>query len=73
MRKKCTGRASRDGFFKQGIGNLDFLLHVLFTLLDPVALALNVDNSAMVQHAVKDSGSNGDVSEDVVPLGEGLV
>jgi len=59
--------------FEEGIGDVLLLLHKLLTLLETVALALDVDDRAMMQDAVKYGGSDGDVGEDVIPLGEGLV
>jgi hypothetical protein len=46
---------------------------MFFALFETVALALDVDDGTVMQDAVKDSGSDGHVSEDLVPLGEGFV
>ena len=49
------------------------LFHEFFPFLQAVALALDVNDSAVVENAVEDRGGNGDVGEDLVPLREGLV
>ena len=49
------------------------LFHEFLPFLQAVALALDVDDGAVVQNAVEDCGGDGDVGEDLVPLGEGLV
>lgn len=49
-----------------------FLHHKLFALLEPEALAVDVDDDAVVQDAVDDGGSNDAVGKDLVPLGESL-
>ena len=45
----------------RGIVSLNLLLHVLFTFFEPVALALDVDDSALMQHTVKNCRSNGHI------------
>ena len=50
-----------------------FLAHKFLALLQAVRLALDVDHGTMVQNPVQDSGGNGNVGKDLVPLGEGLV
>ena len=50
-----------------------FLTHKFFAFFQPVRLALDVDNGAVMQDTVQDSGGDGDVGKDLVPLGEGLV
>jgi hypothetical protein len=52
-----------------------FLLHIFLTFFESVALALDIDDGAVVQDAVEDRGGDGDgdVGKDFVPLREGLV
>lgn len=45
-----------------------FLLHVFLTLFEAITLSLDVNNGGVMQDAVKDGGSNGNVSKDLVPL-----
>ena len=45
---------------EQGVDSVNLLFHVLFSLLQSVAFALNVDNGAMVQHTVEDGGGDGE-------------
>ena len=49
------------------------LLHNLLALLEAVALAFDVDDSAMMQHPIQDGRGDGDIGEHLVPLREGLV
>ena len=58
---------------KQSIHDLLLLLHVLLALFESVTLALDVNDSAVMEHPVKDSGSDCDISENLIPLGKGLV
>ena len=69
--KRCA--KSGIALFKEGVDDVLFLLHILLALLQAVALALDVDNSGVVQYSVEDSRGNGDVGKDLVPLGESLV
>ena len=55
------------------VHNLLLLAHKFLALLQAVRLALDVNNSAVMQDAVQDGGGDGDVGKDFVPLGEGLV
>ena len=50
-----------------------FLTHKFFALLETIRFALDVDNGTVMQDTVKDSGGNGDVGKDLVPLREGLI
>ena len=50
-----------------------FLAHKFLAFLEAVRLTLDVNNGAVMQDTVQDSGGNGDVGKDLVPLGEGLV
>jgi hypothetical protein len=54
--------------FKKGVNYVLLLLHKLLTLLEAIAIALDVDDGAMVQDAVKDGGGDGDVGKDLIPL-----
>ena len=38
-----------------------------------VTIEVDVDNGAVIQYAIQDSGGDGNVGKDLVPLGEGLV
>lgn len=53
--------------------DLLLLAHKFLALLQTVRLALDVDDSAVVQDAVQDGGGDGDVGKDLIPLREGLV
>ena len=50
-----------------------FLAHKFLALLQAVRLALDVDHGTMVQNTVQDSGGDGNIGKDLVPLEEGLV
>ena len=50
-----------------------FLTHKFLAFFQTVRLALDVNDSAVMQDAVQDGGGDGDVGKDLVPLGEGLV
>ena len=65
--------ALRNSLFEEGVVSLNFLLHILLALLEPEALALDVDDSGVMEYSVKDSGGNGNIGEDLVLLGESLV
>lgn len=58
---------------KKSVDNALFLLHVFFSLFEPVALALNIDDGAVVRDTVENRGSDGNVDKDFVPLRKGLV
>jgi len=58
--------------FEKGVYNMLFLAHKLLALFEAIALALDVDNGAMMQDAVKDSRGDGHVGKDFVPLREGF-
>ena len=58
---------------KQGVDELLFLLHKLLAFLEAVALAFDVDDGAVIEHPVEDSGGDGDVGENLIPLGKSLV
>ena len=59
--------------FKKRVHDLLLLAHKFFALLQAIRLALDVDHGTMMQNTVQDSGGNGNVGKDLVPLGEGLV
>ena len=50
-----------------------FLAHKFFAFFQAVRFTFDVDDGAVMQNAVQDSGGDGDVGKDLVPLGEGLV
>ncbi len=47
-----------------------FLTHKFLAFFQTVRLALDVNDSAVMQDAVQDGGGDGDVGKDLVPLGE---
>ena len=49
------------------------LAHKFLAFFQTVRLALDVNDSAVMQDAVQDGGGDGDIGKDLVPLGEGLV
>ena len=50
-----------------------FLAHKFFAFFQAIRLTLDVDNGAVMQYTIQNSGGDGDVGKDLVPLGEGLV
>lgn len=58
---------------EEGIDNVLFLIHVFLSFFEPVALAFDIDDSTVLQNTGKDSRGDGDIGEDLVPLGKGLV
>ena len=58
---------------EKSIYDLLFLAHKFLALLQAVRLALDVNHSAVMQDTIQDSGGDGDVGKDLIPLGEGLV
>ena len=58
---------------KKGIDKLLFLTHKFLAFLEAVRLTFDVNDGAVVQDTVQDSGGKGDVGKDLVPLGEGLM
>ena len=58
---------------KKSVYDLLFLAHEFLALLQAIRLALDVDHGTMMQNTVQDSGGNGNVGKDLVPLGESLV
>ena len=49
------------------------LAHKFLAFFESVRLALDVDDGAVMQDTIQDGGGNGNVSKDLVPLGEGLI
>ena len=49
------------------------LAHKFLAFFQTVRLALDVNDSAVMQDTIQDGGGDGDVGKDLVPLGEGLV
>ncbi len=58
---------------KERIYDVLFLLHAFFAFLEAVALALDVDDGAVMEYPVKDSRGDGDIGKSLIPLREGLV
>ena len=50
-----------------------FLAHKFFAFFQAVRFTFDVDDGAVMQNAVQDSGGDGNVGKDLIPLGEGLV
>ena len=69
--ERCKG--SGIALLKKGIDNLLFLSHEFFAFFEAVGFTFDVDNGTVVKDAVEDSGGDGDVSKDLVPLGECFV
>ncbi len=53
--------------------NLLFLTHKFLALFQAVRLTLDIDNGTVMQNAVQNSGGDGNVGKDLIPLREGLV
>ena len=64
---------SAAALLKKSVHDLLFLTHKFLAFFQTVGLALDVNDSAVMQDAVQDGGGDGDVGKDLVPLGEGLV
>ena len=64
---------SAAALLKKSVHDLLFLTHKFFAFFQPVRLALDVDNGAVMQYTIQNSGGDGDVGKDLIPLGEGLV
>ena len=58
---------------KKSINSFFLLFHKLFALLEPVRIAIDVDNRAMMKNPVQNSGSESEVRKDFIPLGKHLV
>ena len=58
---------------KKSVNDLLFLAHEFLSLFEAVRLALDVNDSTMMQDTIQDGGGNGDVGKDLIPLGEGLI
>ena len=59
--------------FKKSVHDLLLLTHKFLSLFEAVRFTLDVNDGAVVQNTIQDSGDNGDVGKDLVPLGEGLI
>ena len=59
--------------FKKCIDDLLFLMHKFLAFFQPVRLTLDVDHGAMMQDAVQNGGSNGDIGKNLIPLGKSFV
>ncbi len=58
---------------KKGIDDLLLLTHKFLALFEPVGLALDVNDGAVVQDTVENGGGNCNVGKNLVPLGEDFV
>ena len=58
---------------KKGIDDSLLLAHKFLALLEAVRLALDVNDSAVMQDAVENGGGDCNVGKNLVPLGEGFV
>ena len=67
------GTKLRVTLLKKGVDDLLFLAHKFLAFLKTIRLAFDVDDSAVMQDTIEDSGGNGDIGKDLVPLGEGLI
>ena len=78
-KKYCNLMATERGtklrvtLLKKGVNDLLFLAYKFLAFLKTIRFALNVNDSAEMQDTIEDSRGNGDVSKDLVPLGEGLI
>ena len=75
--KRCRKNARKGVLLgvllKESIDNLLPLSHKLLAFLETVGFALDVDDGAVMQDEVKDSGDDGDIRKDLVPLVEDFV
>ena len=58
---------------KKSVNDLLFLAHKFFAFFQAIGFAFDVDHRTVMQDTVQDRGGNGDIGEDLIPLGEGLV
>ena len=58
---------------KKGVHDQLLLAHKFLALLEAVRLTFDVNNGAVMEDAIQDSGGDVDVGKDLVPLGEGLI
>ena len=58
---------------KKSVHDLLFLAHKFLALFQAVRLTLDIDNGTVMQNAVQNSGGDGNVGKDLIPLREGLV
>ena len=55
------------------VDDLLFLAHEFLGFFEAIGFTLDVDNGTVVKDTDEDSGGDGDVSKDLVPLGECFV
>ena len=67
------GRKLGVSLLKKSVHDLLLLAHKFLAFLETVRLTFDVDHRAVMQDTVQDSGGNGNVGEDLVPLGKGFV
>lgn len=69
------GRVTKSAvaLLKKSVHDLLFLAHKFLAFFQAVRLTLDVDNGAVMQYTIQNSGGDGDVGKDLIPLGEGLV
>ena len=58
---------------KKSVNDLLFLAHKFFAFLEAVRFALDVNDGAVMQNAIQDSGGNGDVGKDLIGMAENFV
>ena len=58
---------------KKSVHDLLLMAHKFLAFLEAVRLAFDVNNGAVMQDTIQDSGGNGDVSKDLVPLRKGFI
>lgn len=69
--KRC--KKSGIALVKKSVDNLLLLAHEFLALLQTIGFALNIDDRTVMQDTVEDSGGDGDIGKDLVPLGESFV
>ena len=58
---------------KESVDDVLFLFHKFLALFQPVTLALDVNDGAMMQNTIKDCGGDGNIGKDLIPLRECFV
>ena len=58
---------------KKRVNDLLLLAHKFLSLFEAVRFALDINDGAVMQNAIQDSGGNRNIGKDLVPLGEGLI
>ena len=64
---------SRLCLLKKSVDDVLFLHHKFLAFLEPVTLALDVDDGTVMKYPVEEGGGDGDVGEHLVSLEKGLV